>query len=110
MPERGDLREFIAEHEPVVSAISYVEVLGYHRLTDDERRFFEQFFSAAAILELSQTVLDRAVRLRQLKKMTLGDSIVAATALVHELTLVTRNVKDFDWIPDLSLLDPLDTG
>lgn len=106
LPEHGDLREFIAEHAPAVSAISYVEVLGYHRLTDGERRFFEQFFSAAAILALSQTVLDRAVRLRQLKKMTLGDSLVAATALVHELTLVTRNEKDFDHIPNLFLLNP----
>lgn len=30
-PEYVWLREFIAEHEPVVSALSYVETLGYHR-------------------------------------------------------------------------------
>jgi hypothetical protein len=39
--------------------------------------------------------------------MSLGDSIVAATALVHGRTLVTCNTEDFRWIPNLSLLDPL---
>ena len=29
-PEYADLRRFIAEHAPTVSAISYVGVLGYH--------------------------------------------------------------------------------
>jgi predicted nucleic acid-binding protein len=38
--------------------------------------------------------------------MTLGDSLIAATALVHGRTLVTRNTKDFQWIAGLRLLDP----
>lgn len=39
--------------------------------------------------------------------MSLGDAIIAATALVHDLTLVTRNLDDFRWIAGLRLLDPL---
>jgi hypothetical protein len=31
-PEHADLRRFIEEHMPAVSAVSYVEVLGYQRL------------------------------------------------------------------------------
>ncbi len=41
--------------------------------------------------------------------MTLGDSLVAATALAYQLTLVTRNTNDFDWIEDLPLLNPFAT-
>ncbi len=33
------------------------------------------------------------------------DSLLAATALVHNLTLVTRNVGDFDF-PDLKVFNP----
>lgn len=33
-PEYDFLREFIAENSPSVSAASYVEVLGYHKLTN----------------------------------------------------------------------------
>ena len=46
-PEYGALRRFIAEKEPAVSAISYVEVLGYHQLTEQERQHFEAFFGFA---------------------------------------------------------------
>jgi len=105
-PEHSKLRQFIRENAPFVSAVSYVEVLGYSRFSDDERRHFEAFFASATILPISDAVLDEAVRLRQAKKMPLGDALTAGTALVHGLTLVTRNTKDFDWISGLSLLDP----
>jgi hypothetical protein len=105
-PEYPELRRFIARYYPAVSVVSYVEVLGYHRLTDQERSHFEAFFSAAPMLGISPAMLDQAVKLRQFRKMTLGDALVAGTALAHDLTLVTRNTSDFDWISDLSLLDP----
>ncbi|MFH1115876.1 MAG: twitching motility protein PilT [Pseudomonadota bacterium] len=55
-------------------------------------------------------MLEQAVKLRQISKMTLGDSLVAGTALSHNLTLVTRNTKDFAWIPGMALLDPFQAG
>ena len=36
-PPHAALRQFIATHAPAVSVVSYVEVLGYHRLRDQER-------------------------------------------------------------------------
>jgi predicted nucleic acid-binding protein len=38
--------------------------------------------------------------------MKLGDSLVAGTALLHGLTLVTRNVDDFTRINGLKVLNP----
>ena len=35
-------------------------------------------------------------------------ALIAATALDHELPLATRNVKDFDWIAGLTLINPID--
>jgi predicted nucleic acid-binding protein len=105
-PESSELRSLITEHAPAVSAVSYVEVLGYHKLSTQEREYFEMFFAAAPVLAISDDVLVQAVKLRQPRKMTLGDALVAGTALVYELTLVTRNIKDFDWIDRLSLLNP----
>ncbi|MCK5720220.1 MAG: hypothetical protein KAH84_09775 [Thiomargarita sp.] len=39
-PEFVELRKLIAEHNPAVSAVSYVEVLGYHRLTISDKEDF----------------------------------------------------------------------
>lgn len=34
------------------------------------------------------------------------DSLIAATALAHDLTLVTRNTSDFENIPNLRIVNP----
>ena len=106
-PEFTKLRKLIAEHSPAVSAISYVEVLGYHQLTESDEQDFMDFFDTAQILPVSQAVLNQAVKLRQQRKMSLGDSLIAATAVVNDLTLITANTTDFKWISGMKLLDPL---
>jgi toxin FitB len=105
-PEHGLLRRFIAEHAPAVSAVSIVEVLGYYDLAESDRLHFEEFFAAATVLPVSAAVVEQAVKLRQQKEMTLGDALVAATALVHGYTLVTRNTADFAGIVGLRVLNP----
>jgi predicted nucleic acid-binding protein len=104
------LRELVERYLPSVSSITLVEVLGFPRLTEEDRRDLEGFFALATILPISDEVIDRAIALRQQRKMGLGDALIAATALVHGLTLVTRNVKDFRWIEGLDLLDPSAIG
>lgn len=107
-PEYDFLREFIAENSPLVSAVSYVEVLGYHKLADEEKELLEEFFDSTQILPISKEVITKAIELRQLKKMTLGDALIAATALVNNLVLVTNNTTDFVWIDELKLFNPLE--
>jgi predicted nucleic acid-binding protein len=107
-PEHARLREFIAVQAPAVSAVSYVEVLGYHELTAAEEALFSEFFAVSTMLPIDQDVLDQAVTLRQQQKMSLGDALVATTALVHRLPLATHNVADFTWIHGLTVIDPLD--
>jgi predicted nucleic acid-binding protein len=59
------------------------------------------------VLPADLSVAERAVALRQQRKMTLGDAIIAATALVHNLPLLTRNVDDFKNITGLRIENPL---
>jgi predicted nucleic acid-binding protein len=106
-PEHGELRKFIADFEPMVPSLCEVEVLGYHKLSDSVKALFESFFRSADIAHVTKDVIDRAVSLRQQRKMSLGDAVIAATALVHSRKLITHNTSDYDWIPDLELIDPL---
>jgi predicted nucleic acid-binding protein len=105
-PENEFLRQLIAERVPAVSAVSYVEVLGYHRLSETELKHFSAFFAEARVLPLSQPVLEHAIRIRQVRTTKLGDSLIAGTALLYDLTLVTRNVDDFFGIDGLRILNP----
>ncbi len=108
--EYAELRGFLAENVYSVSAISIVEVLGYHLLGDKQRQYLIEFFKAANILSISDSVVTEAVKLRQMRRMSLGDAIVAGTALDHRLALATRNVEDFSWIQSLSLINPLESS
>ncbi|MBF0289780.1 MAG: type II toxin-antitoxin system VapC family toxin [SAR324 cluster bacterium] len=108
LPEYTELRQFIAQHSPKISEISHLEVLGYDQLTSQEQKYFEQFFEAASTLPISGDIIQQAILLRQQKKMSLGDSIIAATSIEYNLKLVTRNTKDFDWISILELINPID--
>jgi toxin FitB len=52
--------------------------------------------------------IDRAIaelggRLRRDHGVRIADALIAATALVHELGLATRNVRDFAAVPGLRL-------
>ncbi|MEH2362801.1 type II toxin-antitoxin system VapC family toxin [Nostoc sp.] len=107
--ENAQLRELIAEYAAAVSALSYLEVLGYHLLKEEQRQYFEEFFQVAQVLPISQNVLNQAVILRQQKRMTLGDAIIAGTALVYGLTLITRNTDDFRWITQVRLWNPFES-
>ena len=43
---------------------------------------------------------------RQGRTMSFADALIAATCLSHDLTLVTRNIKDFSHRPDIRLFNP----
>jgi len=107
-PEHGFLRVLLADDDSVVSGISYPEVLGFAGLTPGESSVLEAFFSMTPILAVDEPVLRRAAKLKQQRKMKLGDALIAATALHHRLTLATRNVSDFSWIAGLDLFNPFD--
>ena len=100
------LQAIVGASDVSASAVSYVEVLGYNLLTQVEIEHLEEFFANTLTWPLAPAVLDQAVKLRRQRKMKLGDSMVAATALVHNCTLVTRNTQDFDAITGLELFDP----
>jgi len=101
------LLEFLKKHPLHVSAISTIEVLGHHALKADEKILFETFFKNTRVLPISELIVARAIELRQKRKLSLGDSLVAATALCHALPIATRNVGDFNWVAGLTVINPI---
>jgi predicted nucleic acid-binding protein len=106
MPE--NVRKVILQMPLVISAVTYMETLGWHQVTPDQLRVLQNFMNTSTILSINQSVVEKTVLIRQQKKIGLGDAIIAATALVHNLTLVTRNVSDFKSIENLRILNPWD--
>jgi predicted nucleic acid-binding protein len=104
MPEK--IKNVVLQMPLVVSAVTYIETLGWHHATPSQLRILKNFMDTAVILPINQPVVEKTVLIRQQKKIGLGDALIAATALVHNLTLVTRNISDFKSIEDLVVLNP----
>ncbi len=87
-----------------VSLISTIEVLGFSRLTSKDKLTFETYLNSVGILPITNEIITEAIRLRQQRKRSLGDSIIAATALLYSLPILTNNTADFEDITGLEVI------
>ena len=88
----------------IISFITYIEVLGYKNVSQTTQDFME----LANVIEINKAVINTCIELRKRKKIKLPDAIIAATALAHNLTLISRNTKDFEDISGLTCINPYD--
>ena len=101
------LVEWFAENKPAVSAISLVEVLGYHKLDAKEKKILTSLFADLETIYPDEAIFQKAIALRQKQAISLGDALIAATALHRRMVLATRNTDDFSWVESLELLNPV---
>lgn len=105
-PGGEHLSAYLDHPDASVSIVSRIESLGFHRLTPAEGSKISGSLKLLAQLALDDDIAQRAIGLRQQRRMKLGDAIIAATALEYEVPLVTRNVGDFKHITGLRIIDP----
>lgn len=100
---------FIATRGLAIASVTRIEVLGhpgFSEMSDESKQRLRDLLSSLDNLALSDDIIERLIALRQLRRMGLADAIVAATALVHNMELATRNISDFKNISGLRLHNP----
>ena len=90
----------------VISIITEIELLGFNFPSAVDLQKMEELINDATVLPLDKAIAEQTINIRRKYKIKLPDAIIAATALVHGLTLVTRNIADFNAIDNLLLVDP----
>jgi predicted nucleic acid-binding protein len=88
-----------------ISIVSKIEVLGFNG-EEDELKSLADFIALASIVFVDDVIADKTIELRKVYRIKLPDAIIAATALVYGLVLVTRNTDDFKNIDGLTCIDP----
>jgi predicted nucleic acid-binding protein len=99
-------RQVVANKDIAHASITKIECMGFSRIQANELLLLEVLFSESYNLSLSDDIVERATKLRQARNMSLGDAIIAATALEHGNELWTANEEDFAHIEGLSIHNP----
>ena len=107
LPEKGsDFVENLFDTDFLISVATKIEVLGFNDVPE-KLVAMEEFVNSATTLSLDELVTKQTINLRrEYKKLKLGDAIIAATALVHNLIVISRNISDFKNITGLQVIDP----
>lgn len=87
------------------SIISKIELLGFNQSESDDRQA-RLLLSSLRELELTSTIAEQTIQIRKIRKLKLPDAVIAATAIVSNLTIITRNTSDFDQIVGLNYINP----
>lgn len=86
-----------------VSAITEIELLGYHKLNKSEETKIRKFLGSCVVIEMSMEVRTKGIHLRKKHKLSTPDSIIAASAQLLNISLITADLK-LASIPDISIL------
>jgi predicted nucleic acid-binding protein len=98
--------ELIESSEAQISVISRMELLVWPNASLQQLTILTLFVNASFVFNLDEPIILKAIEVRKKYRLKLPDAIIAATALVHDLTLITHDTKDFNSIQGLKTIDP----
>lgn len=102
-PETNHLIDHI---DSKISVITRMELLSWPGATQKQTNILKEFISASEVFTLDESIITKSIEIRKKHRTKLPDAIIAGTAVVNNLTIITRNTKDFINIHGLVCIDP----
>ncbi len=95
----------VLDQTPTISVITEIEALSWVSTDKSKEDIVKSFVHDATVLALTPTVVAQCVSIRRSRRIKTPDAIIAATAIVHNLSLITSD-SDFENIQGLQIIDP----
>ncbi len=89
------------------SAITRLEILGFAGLNETDENGLRQLLAEFEEAQITSPVIERAIQIRKSIRIKIPDALLAATALVHQAKMVTRNTVDLRNIEGLAIVSPI---
>lgn len=93
----------IIDSVPTISVITQIEALSW--VNPGKEQIVREFINDSRILNLNEEIINYCVKLRRGRKIKTPDAIIASTAIVNGLTLVS-NDSVFLKIKELKVYSP----
>jgi len=102
-----DFMTDVINRVPNISVITEIEALSWRSSDITKEEITRSFVEDSNVIALSSKVVAKCIEIRRNHKVKTPDAIIAATAIVHNLTLLTSDA-DFNNIPNLKIINPLE--
>lgn len=89
-----------------LSVIVRMELLSWKKATSTQEQILLKFINASIVFGLDEPIILDVILIRKNYSVKLPDAIIAATAINKNLTLLTRNMADFEKINGLKVINP----
>ena len=96
----------VLDEESNISFISEIELQSWNPADENDLIIYQQFINASSVFSISKEIISKTIEIRRANKLKIADAIIAATALVYNLTLIADNDKDFTKVPTLKYINP----
>jgi predicted nucleic acid-binding protein len=104
--EKGmDFVAAVLDQKPNISVITEIEALSWINPDKSKEQIVKAFIEDANVLALTTAIVIECINIRRSRSIKTPDAIMAATALVHNLILITSD-SDFNNIKGLQVIDP----
>jgi len=100
--------DLLINNKPAISVVTEIELLCWRSSSENDIVILKKFISDAIVYELDRDVKLNTIEIRKRFNLRLPDAIIAASALVNNHILISRNVSDFNRIPELKVINPFE--
>jgi predicted nucleic acid-binding protein len=97
------LADFLFGESLYISIITEMELLGYQDISEQEKEQIKEMLSDFIILNIDKEVKEKTIEIKKQTRLKLPDSIIAASAIVFDMPLITAD-KQFKTVKNLNLL------
>ena len=107
LPEnaRSFLVAALADGQTTISFITQIELLAFPTISLQEEIAIVDFIEFFSPVGIDEAIVSECISIRRKTKLKLPDAIIAATALIYKLELITSNLNDFKKVEDLKIAD-----
>jgi predicted nucleic acid-binding protein len=84
-------KQVLSDTEQIISVITELELLSFPRISEEQETKIKMFLAEREIVPLTEEVKHKAVEFRRKTNRKLPDSIIAATSIDSNATLITHD-------------------
>jgi predicted nucleic acid-binding protein len=86
-----------------ISFITEIELISAYTISNQQRDIYREIVDFLFVYNLNEEIKTKAITIRNQYKLKIPDAIIASTALVYDLPLLTFD-KDFEKVKGLNLI------